>query len=201
MQAERVDIALSRTPWRTFKRNDVTWVVREADAGHVPGAQGATSLVFDSQQAIRRAWIFPRNWDQLDASELWALSERSGRISARFDLKGVDLSPALSAHLANINRAEELHARAKAAMAENKAQDEERRALLKACRAERSRMREMVEARAAELRTAGLSAEDASLYLASAVRETVVRLGANVDSALRLERDACRWCANVYRAA
>ena len=201
MQAEMVDIAPGRTPWRTFKRNDVTWVVREADAGHVPGAQGATSLVFDSQQAIRRAWIFPRNWHQLDASALWDLSERSGRISAKCDLRGRDLTPALAAHLANIKRAEELHTRAKSAIAENRIQNAERGALLSACRAERSRMREMVEACAAELRSAGLTVEDASLYLASAVRETVVQLGADIDSALRLEKDACRWCANVYRAA
>jgi hypothetical protein len=201
MEAERIDTPAVRAPWRSFKRDDVTWVVREAEADRVPGAQGATSLVFDSQQAIRRAWLFPRNWYQLDASALWAVSERSGKISAKLDLKGRYLGPTLAAHFVNISRAEELHARAKAALAENQAQRAERGSLLEACREERNRMREMVEASAGELRTAGLTEEDASLFVASAVRETVVQLGANIDSAVRLERDACRWCANAYRAA
>jgi hypothetical protein len=201
MQAER-NPSVHRTHFRSFRRDDVTWVVREADSRGVPGAEGSTSsLLFDSREVIRRAWIFPRNWYQLDESELWAVSERSGRISAKFDAQRRELSATLSECLVSINRAQELHTRAKAALAENRAQRAECRKLAAECRAERSRMREMVESHANQLRTAGLTAEDASLYVASAVRETVAQLAANNDSAQRLESDTNRWCARAYEAA
>jgi len=61
-------------------------------------------------------------------------------------------------------------------------------------------MREAVQAHANELRTAGLTAEDASLYVASAVRETVAQVGASDDFAVRLESDASRWCSAAYAA-
>lgn len=62
-------------------------------------------------------------------------------------------------------------------------------------------MRELVESHTNDLRTAGLTAEDASLYIASAVRESLAELMASNDSATRLESDANRWCAEAYEAA
>jgi hypothetical protein len=201
MKAGRPDSAVTHLPCRSFKRDDVTWIVREADGHGVPGAQGAASLVFDSREMMRRQWIFPRNWQQLNEHELWALSERAGRISAKVNGSGRTLSSALFAHLVRMNRAQALHAHAKAALEENFVQRAERSRLLQSCRVERLRMREMVEAHATELRTAGLTAEDASLCVASAVRETVAQLGTNTEATIQLENDTSRWCANAYRAA
>jgi hypothetical protein len=201
MEAGRQNFSVTHSPCRSFKRNDVTWIVRETDAHDVPGAQGIACLVFDSREMMRRVWIFPRNWHRLNENELWALSERSGRISAKCELRNRDLSSELFAHLVSMSHAQAVHARAKAAMAGNWTARAERRLLIESCRFERTRMREMVETHAADLRIAGLTAEDASLFVASAVRETVVQLGTNTDSALRLENDTSRWCANAYRAA
>ena len=182
-------------------RNDVKWVVREVDGRRVPGSKGAAALIFDSREMTRRVWIFPRNWEQLNELELWALSERSSIISTRLDLKIQDLSAALYASLVAIERATELLTRARMASQGNRALRAERRRLAETCRAERHRMRENVEIHAVDARTAGLTAADAFLCVASAVRETVAELNTSDESAVRLESDTSRWCANAYRAA
>jgi len=200
MKSEWPGPVVKRSLFRCFKRNDLTWIVRESDSRGVPGAEGPTSLVFDCRDVVRRAWVFPRNWHQLDERDLWSVSERSGRISAKVDAKGHQLADSLAAFFESMDRTQEAHARAKASMAKNRALRAECRKLAQNCRAERSRMREAVQAHANELRTAGLTAEDASLYVASAVRETVAQVGASDDSAIRLESDASRWCSNAYAA-
>src|SRR3954463_16000317 len=115
MEAERRSISVSPSPRRWFKRDDVTWVVREADGRGVPGAKGSVALVFDCPHTTRRVWVFPRNWHQLDEIDLWTVSERSGRISTKFELRSHELSSTLCACLVSMNRAQELCACAKTA--------------------------------------------------------------------------------------
>ena len=192
---------VTASPGRSFTYNDVLWVVREADGRGVPGAKGASSLIFDSREVIRRIWLFPRNWRQLNADDLWTVSERSAVISSKFNDQARDLSSTLYASLASIQRAQALLVRAEIAAAENRAERAECRRLAAACRAERDNMRELVESHTNDLRTAGLTAEDASLYVASALRESLAELMPSDDSATRLESDASRWCAEAYQAA
>ena len=167
----------------------------------MPGAKGASSLIFDSREVIRRIWVFPRNWHRLNAAELWFVSERSAVISSKFDVQGRDLACTLYPSLATIQRSQALLVRAEIAAAQNRAERTECRRLAAACRAELGYMRELVESHTHELRTAGLTAEDASLYVASAVRESLAELTLSNDSATRLESDASRWCALAYQAA
>lgn len=201
METEQPDIAVIRSTGRSFIRNDVRWVVREANTRGVPGSKGTASLIFDSREMTRRVWVFPRNWQELDTKELWAVSERSAMISTKFDLGSQDLSAALYASLIAINRARALLLRAEIASVENGALRAECRRLAGACRAERDLMRQAVSTHTNDLRTAGLTAEDASLYVASAVRESVARLEPTDEAATRLESDTCRWCTHAYEAA
>ena len=201
MEVERPDTAVNRSQKRSFTRNDVNWVVREADARSVPGSKGAAALIFDSRETTRRVWVFPRNWQQLDTKELWALSERAPTISTKFDVRSHDLSAALYHSLVAINRAHVLLLEAEITAAENSELRAECRRLAAVCRAERGQMQQAVETHTREVRTGGLTAEDACLYVASAVRETVEQLQTSNDSAARLENDTSRWCADAYQAA
>lgn len=201
MQGEQPKIVGTRSPERSFVRNDVKWVVRETDTRGVPGSKGAAALIFDSRDTTRRIWNFPRHWQQLNESELWAMSDRSVRISTKFDCRNQDLSATLYLSLIAIDRAKDLLVRAKIAADANRSLRAECRRLAETCRAERVRMRESVESHTTELRIAGLSAEEAFLYVASAVRETVAELNTSDESATRLESDTSRWCANAYQAA
>ncbi len=201
MDAEPPDTAVIRSPGRSFTHDDVTWVVREAEGRGVPGAKGASSLIFYSREVIRRVWVFPRNWHHLNAHDLWVISERSVVISSKFNDQARDLSSTLYASLAAIQRSQALLNRAEMAAAENRAERAERRRLAASCRAERDRMRALVESHTNDLRAAGLTAVDASLYIASAVRESLAELMPSDDSATRLESDADRWCAMAYQAA
>ena len=122
-------------------------------------------------------------------------------ISSKFNDQARDLSSTLYASLAAIQRSQALLNRAEMAAAENRAERAERRRLAASCRAERDRMRALVESHTNDLRAAGLTAVDASLYVASAVRESLAELMPSDDSATRLESDADRWCAMAYQAA
>jgi hypothetical protein len=55
-------------------RHNVRWRVTERDTRHDPGARGDSCLVFSSDGAIRRVWIYPANWQAMSDSELEALS-------------------------------------------------------------------------------------------------------------------------------
>ena len=195
------EISASGSRKRSLTQDYETWIVREADCRKVPGARGSTALIFESAHKVRRVWVFPRNWYELDEESLWALSERAMRLSTRLDRSADTLSSALSASLGVIAEVEQRLARAKAAIADNRARQEERRKLLSRCRAERNRMREMVQAHVRELQRFGISAEDIGLYVASAARETIMQLSTSPDCARRLELDVDRWCAEAYRAA
>jgi hypothetical protein len=64
-------------PSRTFDdAAGVTWEVVEVPSEDVPGAQGDTSLLFLSDEAVRRVWRYPSDWHSLSAKELESLSWR-----------------------------------------------------------------------------------------------------------------------------
>jgi hypothetical protein len=50
------------------------WTVVEVDARGVPGARGASCLVFTRLDCIRRVWTYPADWRALDVDALIALS-------------------------------------------------------------------------------------------------------------------------------
>jgi hypothetical protein len=52
------------------------WAVTELDARGIPGARGATWLVFDSADAVRRVWAYPGDWRSPPDVALVALSLR-----------------------------------------------------------------------------------------------------------------------------
>ena len=45
------------------------------DAHAVPGSRGATCLVCESLDVIRRLWIFPDDWAVMGDDALWRLCE------------------------------------------------------------------------------------------------------------------------------
>ena len=56
----------------------VPWSVSERDSRHDSGAPCDWCLIFASENAIRRVWIYPSSWRQLSASDLEALSWMPG---------------------------------------------------------------------------------------------------------------------------
>jgi hypothetical protein len=52
----------------------VEWTVTERDAQTVPGARGATCLIFHSSEVVRRVWEYPAGWRDLQTPDLIALS-------------------------------------------------------------------------------------------------------------------------------
>jgi hypothetical protein len=52
------------------------WRVREIAAPRGPWARGASCLLFESDDMIRRVWHYPTGWDRLSDADLEALSWR-----------------------------------------------------------------------------------------------------------------------------
>lgn len=175
--------------------------MREVDTRQVPGARSTACLLFEAADRIRRVWYFPTNWYELDAAALWRLCDRSVSNNAQVDSLSHRLATEMSRAMENMNRARVLLAVAQTAIAENAMARTERAALLQQCRAERDRIRALVETRSRELRQVGVVAEDASFIVANAVREGAAIVDAAALNIDQLRRDADRWCASAYRAA
>lgn len=52
----------------------VRWRVTERDSRRDPGTRGDRCLIFASNEAVRRVWIYPVGWRELSAAALAALS-------------------------------------------------------------------------------------------------------------------------------
>jgi hypothetical protein len=177
------------------------WTAREEDGELVPGSEGARCLIVESQEAVRRLWVYPANWQQLDAELLWQTCERSARAKSAMQSLQPDVTGAISRAMANLAASKALLARTGAALKENQQHRQTLCELLQRCRSERQTMRTAVEACAKELRGSGVEAPDALLIVANAVREgepLTIRDRAQTD---QLDRDASRWCTLVYLAA
>jgi hypothetical protein len=61
---------------RTVQRGSARWTLREVDAQRVPGARAPRCLICESADVIRRLWIYPSDWSDLDDQSLLELCER-----------------------------------------------------------------------------------------------------------------------------
>lgn len=190
-----------RTDYRVVRHEDALWQVREVDSRMIPGALGDRCLLFESPEVVRRLWLFPANWWELDDDALWQYSERGPQLSARAERRRQELGAAIQSAMECIGTARALMSRTKAAVEANREARSELRGLLQSCREERRAMRATVEAHASRLREDGISAEDASLLFANAIREGAAQAYADDGSLRQFQRDAGRWCAQVYRVA
>jgi hypothetical protein len=191
-------------PYVRLRRIEVAgtiWNVREVDGRNVPGAWGETCLIFESQEIVRRFWIFPANWWTLDNEALGRFCEHEPRLSAQVEVGRQELGSAVRRAMQNIDRARGLLDRMKVAVMEHREARSKLASLLLTCRSERLAMRAMVASHAATLRDAGVSAEDASILFANAVAESGTQISADNRSLEQFRRDTERWCALAYLAA
>jgi hypothetical protein len=186
---------------RRVFRDESVWTVREAAAGGVPGSKGSACLIFEAPERIRRVWLFPANWRELDDGHLWELCDRRPLASDHLDELTTGLNAAISEAMENIARSRAILRVARSAVTASRADREKLRDLLQQCRAERERMRVAVQSHALDLRDAGMTKDDASLLVSNAVREAAVRLDNADVSVNEFQQNADRWCKMVYRAA
>src|SRR4051794_35182356 len=97
----------------------MVWDVREADARDVPGARGPRCLIFESPEVVRRVWVFPANWRELDDDALWRYSEQTPLLNAQAEARRRELDSAVQRAMESINAAQALVARMKAAVEVN----------------------------------------------------------------------------------
>ena len=195
----------SRTPLtpnvatRSISHDGEVWTIHETDARHVPGAQGAFCLIFESADVVRRFWLFPANWWELDDEALWRLSHHAGQMSAQTRALGQNVTLDVHAAMDSVTRVQIRIAAVRNAIAENREHRAVLADLLRRCRAERQAMRAAVQLHATRLRAAGVTVEEASILIGNAVRASAGEL--DDASARTLQRDAARWCELVYSAA
>ena len=58
---------------RRIYADGVEWEVYEQDTSRTPGATHSSSLIFSSQDLVRRLWQYPANWLQLSDPDLLEL--------------------------------------------------------------------------------------------------------------------------------
>lgn len=186
---------------RQFLHEGVTWTARELEAEAVPGSRGARCLIFECEDAVRRLWVYPANWRQLDAELLWQAGERSPRARALLQELDSSMTNAISHSMATLAASRALLQRTGEALHANEAHRETLRELLQRCRTERDSMRTAVESCARQLHVSGVTAPDALLIIANAIREGNGSSNVNSAAVAQCDRDASRWCARVYLAA
>jgi hypothetical protein len=64
---------------RVLRRGDDTWLVREMNSEHVPGARAAHCLICESNSVVRRLWTYPDDWLTLSDDELLSLCMRGAQ--------------------------------------------------------------------------------------------------------------------------
>ncbi len=63
--------------WRSLQDSaGKVWIVREAEAIDVPGAQRKTCLIFDGQTIMRRLWTYPIAWEDCADAALLSILEQ-----------------------------------------------------------------------------------------------------------------------------
>jgi len=58
---------------RRIYADGIEWEIYEQDTTRTPGATHSSSLIFSSQDLVRRLWQYPANWRQLSDHELLEL--------------------------------------------------------------------------------------------------------------------------------
>jgi len=186
---------------RLVRHDEHTWHVREIDATQLPGAPRSSSLVFECDAAVRRVWIFPANWRQLDDSSLWRLAEVSpvvvpADVDWRVELQSIFMT-SLVAELEAARAAIEL---SRIVRAENRRLRDQRQLLLEACRTSRELLQTTVRQVAREMSDAGMS-QPAALSELTAHIEAVAFVLHDDPGIERLKQDVARWCAQEFEAA
>jgi hypothetical protein len=194
---QRADLT---SAWRTFVHDYERWTAREGDGRAVPGSRGPVYLIFENGEAVRRYWIFPANWWQMDDSELWRFGETFPASAVARVTESQTMQAVFIASMLAERRANALMNRAKAAVRRNEELREERRAILEECRAARRAMRETVGAYARDAKDEGHSASETLHALQTSVGRAAFVMQEMADTG-RLARDVERWCAVVFRAA
>ncbi|NUQ20957.1 MAG: hypothetical protein HOQ09_08345 [Gemmatimonadaceae bacterium] len=57
------------------------WLITEVDARGVPGARADRCLICQSEQVVRRLWVYPTKWHELSDEALVALCD--GKLADR----------------------------------------------------------------------------------------------------------------------
>jgi hypothetical protein len=60
---------------RLIESTTAFWRVREFEMSRTTGALGRFSLICESPAAVRRLWVYPKDWHSLSDSDLLALFE------------------------------------------------------------------------------------------------------------------------------
>jgi hypothetical protein len=166
----------------------------------VPGSRGALYLVFESSEKVRRFWIFPSNWRELDNDALWRFGELFSPAVSEDVMRAQTLQSVFIASLLAEQRASPLVARATEARRASQSLAQELQQRLEECRATRRAMRESVSAYARKAKDSGCSAAEIQSELADSIQRTafVLQDSARTD---RLARDVARWCAHAFKVA
>jgi len=186
---------------RLVRHDEHTWYVREIDASQLPGAPRSSSLVFECEAAVRRVWVFPANWRQLDDASLWRLTQVSPvvvpiDVDWRVELPSIFMTSVVAEQEA-ARAAVEL---SRIVRAENRRLREERQLLLEACRTSRELLQTTVRRFAREMSDAGMS-QPATLSQLTARIEAVAFVLHDAPGIERLKEDVARWCALEFEAA
>jgi hypothetical protein len=65
------------SPERIIQHGDNRWIVREVNAGSVPGSAAPRCLICESDDVVRRIWRYPENWIGLPDAELLRICDKS----------------------------------------------------------------------------------------------------------------------------
>ena len=186
---------------RLVRHDEHTWHVREIDATQLPGAPRPSSLVFECEAAVRRVWVFPANWRQLDDASLWRLTEVSPvvvptDVDWRVELPSIFMTSVVAEREA-ARAAVEL---SRIVRAENRRLREQRQLLLEACRTSRELLQTTVRRVVREMSDAGMSQPAALSQLIARIEAVafVLHDGPGIE---RLREDVTRWCALEFEAA
>ena len=186
---------------RVVRHDEDIWSVRELDATQLPGTPRPSSLVFECDAAVRRVWIFPANWRQLDDASLWRLTEVSPVVVPadadwRVELQSIFLTSVVAEREAAGAAVEHW----RLVRAENRRLRDQRQRLLEACRTSRELLQTTVRRLAREMNEAGMT-EPAALSQLTARIEAVAFVLHDDPGIERLMQDVARWCAQEFEAA
>lgn len=187
--------------FRRFRWGDVSWSVQEVRTDKVPDSDDPSSLIFASQNVVRRLRVFPQNWYELDDESLWRLGERSPVSESHIEALGPALPSQIADAAVALGRSRELLERAQAALTANARLKEVRRELIQHCRAQRLMLRSAVELYTTALLAGGVELEDARFMVMRSVRVSRGHAGVGLARTDQMERDAARWCGSICAAA
>lgn len=174
------------------------------DATNVPGARAERCLIFDSEGVVRRAWVFPAAWNELDDESVFALLDgelpapRALPVSETRSLACGDHSAVVaSTHTAACTRSffaslRNIRESESPVLIEGPPMIEE----IRRCRQE---MWSAIKAYTITLKREGVTPERTIVQVKAAVREGLDQAAACPDHVSReLVDSAVTWCIDAY---